>query len=200
MKGWILVNSASYKELPLTEEQLSNLGIEIVFCEDIDFIVDSHSDGTVLVKGGVTTLPDFVLAAFLLEDKYKPFAVLMQLESLGVICINNVNSLDLSKDKVKTSQVLASCGLPVPKTIYCNKNNINYNFIEQNIQYPMVVKIIDGTQGKGVFLVNNIKEAQDVISKMDTNDVIFQEYISTSFGSDIRVSFFVCKVVKIVGR
>ena len=60
MKGWILVNSASYKELPLTEEQLSNLGIEIVFCEDIDFIVDSHSDGTVLVKGEVTTLPDFV--------------------------------------------------------------------------------------------------------------------------------------------
>ena len=64
----------------------------------------------------------------------------------------------------------------------------------------MVSKIIAGTHVKGFFLVNNIKEEQDVISKMDTYDVIFQEYIATSVGRDIRVSVFVGKVVKIVGR
>lgn len=200
MNGWILTTKEALGKLPIPAEKAEDYGLKVVLVGDVEIVISNNIDGTIRVAGVDMPLPDFVLNAAFQKDLYKPTTLIHQLETLGVLCINNSRSIGISRDKIYTSQILAAQGIPVATTLYCNKNSIDYDFVESMFSYPVVVKIVDGTQGKGVHLAEDRAAIEAVFESENVNDVIIQEYISASFGRDIRVATFRGKVVRAVLR
>lgn len=129
------------------------------------------------------------------------------LENLGFRVYNSSNSIEICDDKALTYVMLANSGIKIPKTIippftYNEKYNSNQpkvksfiNDIEKELGYPMVVKARRGSFGAQVHLINNPVELVEMINRYDSNNIIFQEYISSSKGRDIRLQVVGDKVV-----
>lgn len=200
MNGWILTTKEVLGKLPITAEKAEGYGLKVVLVDDIDIVISNKINGSIRVAGIDTPLPDFVLNAAFQQDPYKLTTILHQLETLGVLCINNSRSIDISRDKIYTSQILAAHGIPVATTLYCNKDNIDFDYVESMFSYPIVVKIVDGTQGRGVHLAEDRAAINAVFESENVDNVIIQEYIASSFGRDIRIATFRGKAVRAVLR
>ncbi|MFC2159977.1 RimK family alpha-L-glutamate ligase, partial [Actinomycetota bacterium] len=93
--------------------------------------------------------------------------------------------------KLATLQLLATNNIPIPKTMLA-KFPINISAVEKEFEYPLIIKTITGSQGKGVFLLEDNNKLNDLatlmeISKDSKTNLILQEFISFSKGRDIRV-------------
>lgn len=129
------------------------------------------------------------------------------LENLGFRVFNSSNAIEICDDKALTYVMLAKSGIKMPKTIIppftydekynCNKPKV-MNFIEEvenKLGYPMIVKARRGSFGAQVHLVYTKNELIELFDKYDSNNIVFQEYISTSEGRDIRLQVVGDKVV-----
>ncbi|WNJ16729.1 RimK family alpha-L-glutamate ligase [Pontibacter sp. G13] len=198
MEGWILYkpNKAEIRpemyevERFVEEAAKENIRIQVLQPEQIDLVVTKEDRKSILVDGKVTALPDFVLPRMGAGTTYFALAVIRHLERLGIQCFNNSLNIDIVKDKLYTHQILAENNLPVPKTMLV-KFPVNINLVEKQIGYPIVVKTLSGSQGKGVFLANDRKAFVDLMQMVEiTNarvNIILQEFIQTSHGKDLRV-------------
>ncbi len=202
MKGWILTNPEMEREIGLSPEMMMAVGVEMVWIDDVsEIIISNEIDGTIVVKGERVPLPDYVLFAVMDDDLYRSTTILRQLESLGVLCINSSRSISISSDKIYSAQILAAAGLPIAKSLYCDKRKVKIEYIESQFAYPTIVKIIDGTKGKGVVLVKNREELVACLEDAETPiNIIIQEYIADSVGFDIRVVTFNGEVLNLIGR
>jgi len=198
MRGWIIYK---IKESELTEEhyetkrfinEAKKMGIEIsVYQPDqIDVIVTSEDRKSIFVDGKQVALPDFVLPRMGSGTSYFALALIRHLERLGVYCINSSISIDTVKDKLFTHQILAESRLPVPKTMLL-KFPVDYQHIEQHMGFPLIVKTLSGSLGRGVFLANDRDKFEDlarIIEIANPNmNIILQEMVMTSYGKDLRV-------------
>lgn len=135
-----------------------------------------------------TELPDYVV--FTDKDIY----LAKQLEYLGVPVFNSAEAIAISDDKIATYQELAKISLPIPKTIIAPKIFIEGNFekriLEQAIdelKLPMVMKEAFGSFGEQVYLIHTKDELYKKVNELGNKPFIFQEFIATSFGVDIRL-------------
>lgn len=198
MKGWILYkhNSTEVKaemyEINrfLEVAKKRNIELKILKPEQLDLIVTREDRKSILVDGQPTQLPDFVLPRMGAGTTYFALAVIRHLERLGVACFNNSSNIDIVKDKLFTQQILAEKNLPVPKTMLV-KFPVNMELVKMQIGFPVVIKTLSGSQGKGVFLARDEKSFQDLMQLIEiTNakvNIIIQEFIQESYGRDLRV-------------
>lgn len=198
MKGWIIYKANESEIKPemyeikrfIKEAKDKDIEIKIIKPEEFDLIVTLEDRSSILINGMQTFLPDFVLPRMGAGTTYFAFAVIRHLERLGVSCFNSSVSIDTVKDKLYTQQILAEKNLPVPKTMLI-KFPINIKLIEKKINYPIIVKTLSGSQGKGVFLANDKKSFEDLMQMVEIANpkvsIILQEFISSSFGRDLRV-------------
>jgi len=114
-------------------------------------------------------------------------AILRQFEMLGVYTTAKSIAIVRSRDKFRAMQLLAKSGIGIPKTIFRLETTEVDDLIE-SLGVPMVIKLINGTQGKGVILSETKKAAKSVIQALYVTgaSVLLQEYIEESSGSDIR--------------
>ena len=75
------------------------------------------------------------------------------LEKMGVTFLNSSDGIETVKDKLYIQQALAQYYLPIPKTMLA-ENSINVDYIEEGIGFPIVVKTLNGTHGRGFFCRN----------------------------------------------
>jgi ribosomal protein S6--L-glutamate ligase len=129
-------------------------------------------------------------------------AVLRQLETMGVYTINTSLSITRSRDKLRSLQLLAMKGIDMPITGFAHDVNDLDDLIELVGGTPLVIKLIEGTQGVGVVLAETKKAAESVVQAlMGVNaNIILQEYIKESNGSDIRCFVVGDKVVAAMER
>ena len=122
---------------------------------------------------------------------------------MGVLFINSSDSIDNVKDKLYTMQILAQNNIPHPKTMLV-RNPIDSDYVERRIGFPIVVKSLSGTHGKGVYLSENKRNFTQLTEMMeqfnDRFNIILQEFISDSFGKDLRVIVVGGKVVGVMKR
>ncbi|MBC8080917.1 MAG: RimK family alpha-L-glutamate ligase [Gorillibacterium sp.] len=151
-----------------------------------------------MVEGGQTTLkgkyagyePDF----FFFWDK--DIRLARHLEKMGFKLYNNARSIEICDDKSLTFEVLANHGLRLPKTITapmvfenCElEDQASYEFIMDEIGFPMVVKEAFGSFGEQVYLVKNPEEFRQIVRKLQHRPHVYQELISSSYGRDIRIN------------
>lgn len=129
-------------------------------------------------------------------------AVLRQFEMMNVFPLNESVAITRSRDKLRSTQLLARKGIGLPVTGFAH----NPDDIEDLISFvggaPLVIKLLEGTQGIGVILAETHKAAESVIQAflgLNTN-IMIQEYIKEAGGSDIRCLVIDGKVVAAMKR
>ena len=117
------------------------------------------------------------------------------LEHLGYPVFNNSKAIETCDDKALTHLALMKQGIRMPRTILAPKtfDNIgytNYNFLREaaeRLNFPMVVKECFGSFGQQVYLVGNYDELLAKVRQIGTKPMLFQEFIKSSHGRDIRL-------------
>lgn len=107
-----------------------------------------------------------------------------------------------ARNKVTTLQIMAKKGIPVPETVF----SINPDNVEEQIEFlggpPVIIKLQEGTQGKGVMLAESKKSAKSIIDtlyNMNTS-ILLQQYIAEANGEDLRVIVVGNKIVASMKR
>lgn len=119
---------------------------------------------------------------------YYGSAVLRQFEMMGVYSLNESTSITRSRDKLRCLQILSRSGIGLPVTSYAHSTKMTEKLIKMVGGAPCVIKLIEGTQGKGVILADTNKAAESVIDGFRQMKAHFlvQEFIKESNGCDIR--------------
>ena len=196
-KGFFLTGDYSgfEKEINMIKEMLDDAGIivDIVDFNDINVFAVDDFDGKIFINGEETDCPDFIYPGVVRErDVYKFKAVLRMFETLGVKCVTTVDAIDKVADKIYSFQ-LAKQYVPeikIPKTLLISPD-VSMDLIEREIGFPLVLKIMDGSQGKGVCLVNSEDELENILTIVTASEfgqeLMVQEAILSSKGRDIRL-------------
>lgn len=129
-------------------------------------------------------------------------ALLRLFESLGVFCLNNSESIIQSRDKLFSLQLLLSQGVQIPTTGFASSPLDTKDLIEMVGGSPLIVKLLEGTQGKGVVLAETKKAAESVINafKSLNANILVQEFIKEADGKDLRCFVIDGKVVAAMQR
>jgi ribosomal protein S6--L-glutamate ligase len=115
-------------------------------------------------------------------------AVVRQFEMMKVFTAVESQALIRSRDKLRSLQILSRAGLGLPKTMFMDYSRDTEGVIEAVGGAPVVIKLLEGTQGLGVVLAENKKAAQSVIEAFHgvKARIIVQEFIKEAKGVDIR--------------
>ena len=129
-------------------------------------------------------------------------AVVRQFEMMGVYCVNESQAIARSRDKLRCLQILSRHDIGVPPTVYTRQADHVPGCIDRAEGPPVVVKLLEGTQGVGVVLAETAATANSVIEAfhgLDQN-ILIQKYIREANGSDIRALVVGKKVIAAMRR
>ena len=129
-------------------------------------------------------------------------AVLRQLEMMGVYPVNESVAISRSRDKLRSLQLLARKGIGLPVTVFAHRTSRADEILEMIGGAPVIIKLLEGTQGIGVVLGETQKAAESIIQAFagaNTN-ILVQEYIKEAGGEDIRCIVLGEKVVATMKR
>jgi ribosomal protein S6--L-glutamate ligase len=129
-------------------------------------------------------------------------SVLRQFEVMGVYPLNESVAISRSRDKLRSMQLLSRKGVGMPVTGFANKPDDVKDLIKMVGGAPLVIKLLQGTQGIGVVLAETQKAAESVIEGFMgvKADILVQEYIREAGGADIRCFVIGGKVVASMKR
>jgi ribosomal protein S6--L-glutamate ligase len=129
-------------------------------------------------------------------------AVVRQFEMMGVYCLNESQAIARSRDKLRCLQVLSRHDIGVPPTVYTRQAEHVPGCIEHVDGPPVVVKLLQGTQGIGVVLAETTVAASSVIEAFQglEQNILIQKYIRESQGADIRAVIVGRRVVAAMRR
>ena len=200
--GWMLVKDRfweSYETNRLIEEfQKQDIEIQLVDPTTVDIFVNKDNKKSILVNGEPSDLPQFVFPRTGSGTSYYIKAVIRHFERMDIPVINSSDAIDNVKDKLYTHQILAQSNLDIPKTMLL-RYPIDIDFVEKNIGFPVIVKKISGSYGRGVFLCEDKKQLNQLVTMAELTkksyDIILQEFIKDTWGKDLRVFVVNDKVV-----
>lgn len=163
--------------------------------------ITSHNP-TIHYKGDVLEGFDAVIPRIGASVTFYGAAVLRQFEMMGVYPLNESVAITRSRDKLRSLQLLSRKGIGLPVTGFANKPDDIKDMIAMVGGAPLVVKLLEGTQGIGVVLAETQKAAESVIEGFMgiKANILVQEYIQESKGADIRCFVIGGKVVAAMQR
>lgn len=215
MHYWLLFHRDLGPDVPEAAEVIrfqqaatkAGIKLSVLQPQQFDLVVDSsqgHGGGwSAIYNGQRLAKPDLIIARTGCETSYFTLAVLRHFERQGVPMVNGPAAIEAVADKLHTLQILAGAGLPIPKTIL-GKFPVDVDIVERELGFPVVVKTLRGTRGNGVLLCSNREQFNDLATLLDGArpgaDFIFQQYIGSSHGRDVRVLVVNGKVIAAMER
>jgi ribosomal protein S6--L-glutamate ligase len=129
-------------------------------------------------------------------------ALTRQFEALNVYCLNSSTAITQSRDKLFSLQLLLQSGIDIPTTGFANSPLDTDDLIKMVGGSPLIIKLLEGTQGKGVVLAETKKAAESVINafKSLNANILVQEFIKEANGKDLRLFVIDGKVVATIQR
>ena len=129
-------------------------------------------------------------------------AVLRHFELMGAYCVNSSIAVQRARDKLRSMQLLARKGIALPKTGFANSPADSKDLINMVGGSPLIIKLLEGTQGSGVVLADSAKAAESMIDAFKTLGANFlvQEFVSEADGRDIRAFVVGNKVIASMER
>ena len=163
--------------------------------------IASHNP-TIHYKGEPVNGIDAVIPRIGASVTFYGAAVLRQFEMMGVYPLNESVAITRSRDKLRSLQLLARKGIGLPVTGFASKPDDIKDMIKMVGGAPLVVKLLEGTQGIGVVLAETQKAAESVIEGFMgvKANILVQEYIKEANGADIRCFVIGGKVVAAMER
>ncbi len=150
------------------------------------------------------TLPDydFVIPRIGASITAYGTAVVRQFEMTGAQVLNSAQSILQSRDKLLAHQLLAMHGLPMPDTAFASSHHDTEDLIKMVGGTPLVIKLLQSSQGKGVVLAENRKSAASLIDALRNAEASFlvQQFISEAAGQDLRCIVLDGKIIAAMVR
>jgi ribosomal protein S6--L-glutamate ligase len=157
-----------------------------------------------VLRFGGKTLPlyDAVIPRIGASVTHYGLAVLRQFEMQGVFPLNESVAIGRSRDKLRALQLLARAGIGLPVTAFAHGPRKAEAVIQEVGGAPVVIKLVEGTQGMGVVLAETEASAKSVIEAFSAANVniLVQEYIAEAEGSDVRAFVVGGRVVAAMRR
>ena len=189
MKGFILINVYSKNEEYLyqakrMQEEFAIKGVSVDIIEGGNFLLYIENNNI------ESKINEYDFCVFWDKDKY----LLKMLEKINMPTFNSCDAILTCSDKMLTHIALANKGIPMPKTYagllcYNKEQDIKPETLDflETLGYPLVVKDSYGALGKGVYLAKNREELYSLMNLVKYRAHLFQEYVETSYGRDVRV-------------
>ncbi len=132
-------------------------------------------------------------------------AIVRQLEMQGAYSLSGSLAINRSRDKLRSMQLLAKAGVDIPKTVFSRNSTDIDDLIDKLGGTPVIIKLARGTHGNGVVLAESKKAAKSVLqafylSNEDGTNILIQEFVAESAGTDIRAFVVGSKVVASMQR
>ena len=164
-------------------------GHEVTVVDPLKCVMDITSKRPSIHFRG-TLLPRFdaIIPRIGASVTFYGLAVLRQFEVMGVYPSNESVAIGRSRDKLRSHQLLARAGIGLPTTAFAHSPDDTQTLIELVGGAPLVIKLLEGSQGRGVVLAETHKAAESVIDafrELDANFLI-QQYVKEAGGADIR--------------
>ena len=133
---------------------------------------------------------------------YHGTAVVRQFEQMGVFCANSAEGIVNSRDKLRSLQILSRHDIGIPETAFVRDRNDVLPAIERVGGAPVIIKLLEGTQGVGVILADTIKVAEAIVETLQSarQNVLIQKFVSESKGKDVRAIVVGDRVVAAMRR
>jgi ribosomal protein S6--L-glutamate ligase len=131
---------------------------------------------------------DAVLPRIGASITYYGTAVVRQFEQMDVFCANPSNGITNSSDKLRSLQILSRHQIGIPKTTFVREKRDVLPAIERVGGAPVIIKLLEGTQGIGVLLAETVQSAEAIIELLQSQkqNVLIQKFVAESKGRDIR--------------
>ena len=181
-------NSNLYSTRRIVEAgQERNHEMQVVDHTKCDLIIEKKNP-VIIYKGAKLKDVDAVIPRIGASVTFYGTAVVRQFEMMKVFSAVESQALIRSRDKLRCLQILSRAGLGLPKTVFTNYSKNVKEIIQGAGGSPVVIKLLEGTQGLGVVLAETDNAAESVIDAFNGLKirVIVQEFIKEAQGSDIR--------------
>lgn len=182
--------------------EIKNEGMTPVFLDTLHlspYITDEKLE--IRYRGRSIELPDVVLGRIGVSITEYGLAIVRQFELMGIPIVNSSESISMSRDKFRCTQILKSKAISVPSTTLIRKFEDGDDFIDE-IGFPVIIKMHQGAQGIGVMMIDDVKSLRTALrSFWDMNyDVQIQKVIKESLGHDIRAFVIGDRVIAAMRR
>ncbi len=129
-------------------------------------------------------------------------AVVRHFEQMGVFCLNPSAAISVSRDKLRSLQILARHDIGLPPTSFVYQRNDIMGAVERVGGAPVIIKLLEGTQGVGVILAESAKVAEAIVEAFSglRQNVLIQKFVAESKGKDVRAFVVGDKVVAAMRR
>ncbi len=203
MRLVILSRQESLYSTRVLFEAAQNRGHDVQVMDTLQFDIRLSRRNPELYYQGEPVGPvDAVIPRIGASITYFGLAVVRQFEMMGVYCLNESQAIARSRDKLRCLQLLSRHDIGMPPTVYTRQAEHVPDCIERVEGPPVVVKLLQGTQGIGVVLAETAMAAGSVIEAfhgLDQN-ILIQKFIKEAKGADIRAFVVGRKVVAAMKR
>ncbi len=164
-------------------------GHDVKVLNTLRFAIDLTADEPdLLYRGKLLSDYDAVLPRIGNSITYYGTAVVRQFEQMDVYTPNTATGITNSRDKLRANQILSRHHIGMPATTFVNSRADVRGAIDRVGGAPVVIKLLEGTQGIGVILAPEAKVAESIVETLHSTkqNVLIQSFISESRGKDIR--------------
>jgi ribosomal protein S6--L-glutamate ligase len=129
-------------------------------------------------------------------------SVVRQFEQMNIFCANSATSIANSRDKLRSTQILSRFDIGIPPTEFVRDRHDVLPAIERVGGAPVIIKLLEGTQGVGVILADSVKVAQAIVETLQSTrqNVLIQKFVAESKGRDVRAFVVGDRVVAAMRR
>jgi ribosomal protein S6--L-glutamate ligase len=161
--------------------------VEIIDPLKCDIIIEKEKP-TIFYKDRYLDYVDAIIPRIGASVTFYGCAVVRQFEEMGVFTIASSDAILRSRDKLRSLQRLSKAGIGMPKTVFTNYSRDVEEVIEHVGGTPVIIKLLEGTQGLGVVLAETKNAAESVLEAFNGLQarVIVQEFIKEAKGADLR--------------
>lgn len=192
----------SYSTRRLKEAALGR-GYDVKVLNTLKFAIDlQRGKPDLYFRQKLLSTYDAVLPRIGASITYYGTSVVRQFEEMDVFCANTANGISNSRDKLRSLQILSRHQIGIPRTTFVSDKKDVLPAIERVGGAPVVIKLIEGTQGIGVLLAESLKAAESIIELLQSQkqDVLIQKFVAESKGKDIRAFVVGDRVVAAMRR
>lgn len=192
----------SYSTQRLKEAALQR-GHNVKVLNTLKFAIDlERGDPALHYRQKVLSNYDAVLPRIGASITYFGTAVVRQFQEMDVFCANTAHGINNSRDKLRSLQLLSRHHIGIPRTAYVRDKKDVLPAIERVGGAPVIIKLIEGTQGIGVLLAESVTTAESIIELLQSQkqNVLIQKFVAESKGKDIRAIVVGDRVVAAMRR
>jgi ribosomal protein S6--L-glutamate ligase len=172
--------------------------IDYMYCD----LLFENGQYVIMYEGQELPKPDYIIPRIAVNVTSYGEKVIRHFEKQGVKTLTSADGLINARDKIKSYQILAEHQIKTPITYFSNDFHQIETIVDYKLGYPFILKLNEGTQGKGVYLIKNKGTATKYFDHFahSTTMVLLQEFIKESAGRDLRVFVVGNKVVASMER